>query len=106
MFRAAKNAIASKAAQVYLKGLLARYGEVQHVKIDAENQTIALTVHLKGEPAPIDAEVRRYVIHEVRGKKFIEILECRCSRPWMQALLEDFAIKRRIELPPLAAAAL
>jgi hypothetical protein len=106
MFRAAKNAIVNKAAQVYLKGALARYGELQQVKIDTENQTIALTVHLKGEVAPIDAEVGRYVIHDVRGKKFIEFTECRCSRPWMQALMEDLAAKRRIELPPWAASAL
>lgn len=106
MFRAAKNALASKAAQVYLKGLLARYGEVEEVKIDSENQTISLTVHLKGEATSITAQVGHYEIHQVGAKKFIEISKCRCSRAWMQALMEDFTAGRRIELPPLAAAAL
>ena len=49
MFQAAKNAITSKAAQVYLNGLLTRYGEVQRVKIDSTERTIAITVRLKGD---------------------------------------------------------
>ncbi len=106
MFQNAKNAITSKAAQVYLNGLLVRYGEVERVKIDSGARTIAIRVKLKGEVVPIDAEVGEYIIHEVRGKKFIEFSQCRCSRPWLQSLMEDLSASRRVELPPWAAAAL
>lgn len=106
MFQSAKNAITSKAAKVYVNGLLARYGEVQELKIDSAAHTITVTIQLLGEPAPIEAKVGRYVIHEQGGKKFIEFSQCRCSRPWMQALLEDVTAQRRVELPAWAAAAL
>jgi hypothetical protein len=106
MFQSAKNALTSKAAKVYVNGLLSRYGEVQELKIDSGARTITVTIQLLGEPAPIEARVGRYVIHELHGKKYIEFSQCRCSRPWMQSLLEDVTARRRIELPSWAAAAL
>lgn len=64
------------------------------------------TCLLHGEPAPITVTVDRYRIHEAGGQKFLEIESCRCGRPWLQALLDDFVRGRKIELPAWAASAL
>ncbi len=106
MFQAAKDAVTSKAAQAYLNKTFARYGEVERVKLDSRERTLEIVLHLHGESEPITASVGRYTIHEVGEKKYVEVADCTCSREWLQNLIEDFAHKRRIELPPWAVAAL
>ena len=106
MIFAAKDAIASKAAQAYLNDLIRRYGTVQRLKIDSRNSRMEAVCLLNGEAEPISVEVSKYVIINEGPKRFIQVAACSCSRPWVQALLRDFAEGRRVELPPWAAAAL
>lgn len=106
MFTAAKDAMASKAAQSYLNNLIARYGTVQELKIDSRNKTLSAVCLLTGERAPITVRADRYVIESVGDKKFVRVESCTCDRAWIQNLLTDFAKNRRVELPSWAAAAL
>ncbi len=106
MFAAAKDAMASKAAQSYVNNLIARYGTVQELKLDSRNKTVTAICLLKGERAPITVRADRYVVETVGEKKFVRVESCTCDRPWLQNLLSDFAQGRRVELPSWAAAAL
>ena len=106
MFRAAKDALASEAARRYLNGLVARYGEVNELRIDSKNKTMCAVCRLEGEAEPVAIDVAEYEIQAVGKDKVLRLGTCRCSRPWLQNLLTDFVRGREIKLPGWAAAAL
>lgn len=106
MFSAAKDAMASRAAQAYINNRIARYGELQELRIDSRGRTMEGTCLLHGEKSPITVQVERYEITERGGAKFLTVHRCRCARPWLQNLLSDFVEGRSVELPGWAASAL
>ena len=106
MFTVAKDALSSKAAKTWANNLLARYGEVQELKIDSRRKTVTVTCQLEGEVTPIAIKVENYVVETEGAKKFIRATHFDCSRPWLQKLLMDFGPRQRIELPSWAAGAL
>lgn len=106
MFQSAKDALTAKAAQAFLNTRIARYGDVERVKLDSRERTVEVSVRLIGEATPITVRVGRYEVHDLRGQKSVEVFNCTCSRPWIEHLLQDFAQGRRFDLPPWAAAAL
>lgn len=106
MFTAAKDALASRTAQSWANNLIARYGRVQDLKIDSARKTLEVTCQLNGEVSPITIKVARYELESEGGKKYLRASGFTCTRPWLQAVLTDYGERKRIELPPLAAAAL
>jgi hypothetical protein len=106
MFNAAKDAFTSKAAQTYINQRIARYGQVQTLRIDSRTKTMELICQLDGEAAPIAVRVQKYVVREVDGKKYVSVASCACSRPWLQNLLNDLAVGLEVPVPSWAAAAL
>lgn len=106
MFNAAKDALASRAAQTYLNERLSRYGKVEKLKIDSAGKRMEVICLLDGEPTPITVRVEHYAVESEGAKRFLRVSNCTCSRPWLQNLLNDFATGRRVELPSWAAAAL
>jgi hypothetical protein len=106
MFSAAKDAMASRAAQAYVNNRIARYGQLQELRIDSRAHTMEGTCLLHGENAPITVHVERYDVSERGGVKFLTVQKCRCARPWLQNLLTDFVEGRSVELPGWAASAL
>ena len=106
MFKAAKDAMTSRAALLYINTRIARYGRVQELKIDTRGRTAEVTCLLHGEPTPISFKLMNYAVETAGDKKFIQVGEFSCTRPWLQSLLDDFAKNRRIELPAWAAALL
>lgn len=106
MFRAAKDAIAAKAAQAYINEKLARYAEVQRLQIFSAEGKMELVCKLYGEAEPISVEIGRYAIEGHGNDKTVRLADCRCGRPWVQNLLSDFVEQRSFPLPSWAAAAL
>jgi hypothetical protein len=106
MITAAKDLLASKAAQTWANSLIARYGKVQAVKIDSRRKSVEVSCLLDGEPTPITIKIENYVVETERDKKFISATGFSCSRPWLQNVLADFGPKQRLALPPWAAAVL
>jgi hypothetical protein len=106
MFNAAKDAIASKAAQTWANSLISRYGKLQDLKIDSRGKSLEVSCLLDGEPSPITIRITNYLVETEGDKKFIRATGFNCSRPWLQNVLTDFGPKQRIELPPWAAAVL
>ncbi len=106
MFRAAKDALAGKSARVYLNDMLARYGRLEDLRIDSKRGRMEVVCLLHGEAEPLRIEVGRYVIEDASGEKTLRLSDCRCSRAWVQNLLNDYAEKKVFPLPGWAAAAL
>lgn len=99
MFNAAKDAMTSKAAQLYVNKQIERYGEVRRLRIDSKLKTVEVSCQLHGEPSPIDIKVGNYQVETQGDKKFFQATEISCSRPWLQNLLTDQALNRRMPLP-------
>lgn len=99
MFNAAKDAMTSKAAQHYVNQQIERYGEVRRLKIDSKLKTVEVSCLLHGEASPIDIKVESYRVDTEGGRKFFQATGVSCSRPWLQNLLTDQALNRRVELP-------
>ena len=106
MFNAAKAALASRAAQVWVNKLIARYGKVQDLNIDSRRKTVEVSCLLDGEPTPITISIGNYVVETELNKKFVRATDFSCTRPWLQNFLNDFGHRQRIELPAWAAALL
>ena len=106
MFKAAKDVLPSRAAQVWANTLIARYGKVLDLKIDSRRKTVEVSCLLDGEPTPITIKIENYVVEIEREKKFIRATGFSCTRPWLQNVLPDFGHRQRIPLPAWAAAAL
>lgn len=106
MFNAAKDAIAARAAQSYLNKLIARYGTIQRLKLDSGKGQAEIVCLLEGEATPIAINVDRYEVESAGGKKYVRVLGCTCSRPWLQHVMADYVKGRRFEVPAWAASAL
>jgi len=106
MLTAAKDAVASRAAQVWANTLIARYGKVQDLKIDSRQKTLEVSCLLEGEASPLTVRIEKYVVESAGEKKFLRATAFTCSRPWLQKVLADHGPRQRLELPPWAAAIL
>jgi hypothetical protein len=106
MFNAAKDALSSRAAQAWVNKMIARYGKVQHLKIDSRRKTMEVSCLLEGELTPITIRIQNYVVETEPGRKFVRATGFHCTRPWLENLLTDFAARKRFEVPSWALAAL
>lgn len=102
MFKAAKDAMTSKAAMHFFNKEIERYGRLTDLNIDSRNKTMDVTCELIGEVSPVTIRVGSYTVQESGGKSYLQASGFTCSRPWLQSFLSDFAENRRIELPPWA----
>jgi len=106
MLNAMKDAMTSQAALAFVNNKISRYGTVQELKIDSKRKTVEVSCLLHGEPTPIQVTVESYVVDTVGKQTFVQVTGINCSRPWLQNLLTDHALNRRVPLPSWAAAAL
>jgi hypothetical protein len=107
MFSAMKDAVTSKAAQTFVNQRIARYGEVQSLKIDSKQKSVEIVCQLLGEPAPITVRVENYELRDGSdGEKRLRIGACSASRPWLENLLADQVRGREFPVPGWAASAL
>lgn len=106
MFSAAKDLMTSKAAKAYANNFIARYGRVNELQIDSKRNRIDVTCELNGEVSPIGVTIEKYRVETEGGKKFIQVIDSSCTRPWLQAVMRDHLHGRKFEVPPWAASAL
>lgn len=102
-----KDAVTSKAAQTFVNQRIARYGEVQSLKIDSKRKSVEVVCQLLGEPTPITVRLDNYDLRDgPDGGKLLRVGSCSASRPWLENLLTDQAIGREFPVPGWAASAL
>jgi len=100
MFIAAKDALASQAAQVWANKLIARYGKVQDLKIDSRRKIVEVSCLLDGELTPITIRIENYVVETEREKRFIRATGFSCTRPWLHRFLTDYGHRHRSSCRP------
>jgi len=106
MFAAAKDHVTSQVALSYVNKAIARYGQVESLRINSRRSRIELVCRLEGETESIGVTIEKYVIEKEGAKRLFHVLESSATRPWLQTALQDHLHGRKIELPRWAAAAL
>lgn len=106
MFSAAKDLMTSKAAKAFANNFVSRYGSVDELTIDSQRCRVEVTLTLKGEVSPVGITIEKYQVEDRGGKKYFQVLDSSCTRPWLQAVMRDHLHGRPIEVPPWAASAL
>ena len=96
---AAKDAGASFVVERAVAHRLQPYGRMLNLSIDSKTKRIRLEVLLKGETQPVTLTIDEYELTTAAGADFILIKKASASREWIDALLQDFAIGKRIPLP-------
>jgi hypothetical protein len=75
------------------------YGRMLNLSIDSKTKRIRLEILLKGETEPIAITIDEYQLTNAAGAEFIVIKKASASREWINALLQDFAIDKKVPLP-------
>ncbi|WP_221031419.1 hypothetical protein [Actomonas aquatica] len=104
MFRALKDSVAASTARRLLNQHLARYGSVEALHLDSRNRRLEVTGTPHGEAEPVTLVIDRYELDRTADTVHLRVLDCTCSRPWLQALIEDHLYHRPLEIPRWAAA--
>jgi hypothetical protein len=80
---------------------LARYGEVLDVKLNTREQSVEISVRLKGESNPISVRVGKYSLVKENGDLWLTIdsRTIEASREWLTLLLQDQAGRHRLPIP-------
>jgi len=93
-----KDSGASVAIQRWLAREMADYGEVLDFNINSRARSAELHVLLKGEPEKLTVYVDEYEIFS-GDRDYIIVRRARASREWVNAVLRNFVINKRHEIP-------
>jgi hypothetical protein len=94
-----KDSGASAAIQRWLSRELADYGEVLDFKISSRDRSAELQVLLKGEREKLAIYIEQYEVISA-DKDYIIVQRARASREWVNAVLRNFVIGQRHQIPP------
>lgn len=80
---------------------LARYGEVLDVKLNTRDQSVQLSVRLKGESDPITVNFGKYVLIKENDQLYLTVdsQTIEASREWLTLVLQDQAGRQRLPIP-------
>ena len=96
-----KDRLISARIKQELNVQLARYGEVLDVNLNTREQSVEISVRLKGEPDPIKIRVGKYSLVKENGELWLAIdaQTVEASREWLTLLLQDRAGTQRLPIP-------
>ena len=106
MLEGLRDGLASGAVKSLLGGRIERYGRLLDLRIHSRARSLSAVVLLAGEREEIAAEVGKYRIVGERGAHALVVDRVSASREWIQLLLEDFLVGKRLPIPSLALLAL
>jgi hypothetical protein len=80
---------------------LVRYGQVLEVKLNTREQSVEVSLDLKGEPNPITVKIGKYSFIKENGGLWLTVdsQTITTSREWLTLLLQDQAGHRRLPVP-------
>src|ERR1043165_9511692 len=96
---AAKDAGSSFIVARAIAHRLQPYGRMLNLSIDSKTKKIRLEILLKGESEPVAVTINEYQVTSAGGADFFVIKQASASREWINALLQDFTIDRKLPLP-------
>jgi hypothetical protein len=69
------------------------------VSINSREKKAHFELHLKGEPDSFTITVQEYeLIHEEAGA-FVVVKKATSTRPWINSVITDFLLKKKIPVP-------
>jgi len=97
----AKDALLSQGAKAHLNQHLHKYGKMLDLKLNTTERCLSVSFHLKGEPAPIDINIREYALVTSEGRTMVEIdgRKIETSREWLTTLLQEQLGRRTFPIP-------
>ncbi|MFY9983133.1 MAG: hypothetical protein WAM44_18700 [Chthoniobacterales bacterium] len=80
---------------------LARYGQVLDVKLNTREQSVELSMALKGESAPITVKIGKYSLTKENDQLWLAVdsQAIEASREWVALLLQDQARRQKLPIP-------
>ena len=106
MLEGLRDGLASGVVKSLLGGRIERYGRLLDLRIHSRGRSLSAVVLLAGEREEIEVEVGKYRIVGERGAHALVVERASASREWIQLLLEDFVVGKRLPIPSLALLAL
>ena len=80
---------------------LARYGQVLDVKLNTREQSVELSMALKGESDPITVKIGKYSLTKENDQLWLAVdsQAIEASREWVALLLQDQARRQKLPIP-------
>jgi hypothetical protein len=96
-----KDRLISAGIKQELNVKLERYGEVLDVRLKTREQSVEISVRLKGEPDPINVRIGKYSLVKENDDLWLTIdsKTIEASREWLTLLLQDHAGRQRLLIP-------
>jgi hypothetical protein len=96
-----KDRLISERIKQELNLQLARYGEVLDVKLNTREQSVQLSIKLKGEPDPITVNIGKYELIKEGDQLWLSVdsQSIEASREWLTLVLQDQAGRQRLPIP-------
>ncbi len=94
-----KDSSVSLIAERMLRKYVEPYGHLIGCALNSRERTASATVLLKGEAEPIRIDVQEYELGQLGTKSFVTVKRIQATRPWLTALLQDFVVGRRLDIP-------
>jgi hypothetical protein len=96
-----KDRLISAGIKQELNTQLERYGEVSDVRLNTREQSVEISVRLKGEPDLISVRIGKYSLVKENDDLWLTVdsKTIEASREWLTLLLQDRAGQHRLPIP-------
>ena len=80
---------------------IARYGQVLDLKLNTREQSVQLSISLKGEPDPVTVNIGKYSLIKENDQLWLTVdsRTIEASREWLTLVLQDQAGRQRLPIP-------
>jgi len=97
----AKDRLLAKGAKTRFNKLIRRYGTMLDFHLNTADRSLAVSLLLKGEQAPIEIRIHEYALLDSKGKTYLEIngRKIDTSREWLTKLIHDQVGRQRLVVP-------
>lgn len=99
IFSSLKDNLSSAAAEKFIADYLSKYGKLTSFKINSSSKSIKIGALLHGESSSIDIDILKYNITSSGNKDFFEIIAAKVSKEWMNQVLNDYFLGKKLEIP-------
>ena len=99
MFNMAKDIALSTTGKNILNKKLDKFGEITHLNLDSNGDTIELEVLLKGELAPLKVIINGYTFTQREEIHYISIQDIKTSREWLNHVVQDYVHGKEFKVP-------
>ena len=96
-----KDRLISSRIKQELNIQFARYGQVLDVKLNTREQSVQLSLSLKGEPEPVTVNIGKYSFLRENGQLWLIIDSgtIDASKEWLALVLQDQVGRQRLPIP-------